>query len=673
MCHVRDIRQDGLENCLTGLGEIDRDTRTSTRRTPARQRSVYDLEQEWQQNWMAYREASQLPWDMFREGFTLTGYVPEDLDIGAIMSAVEGDMAIGLGGEIDQSAGLLHYAWQLREQGDKFGGAVLFAIVDDGLDPIEPLDVRRIQRIVGWEVLDRGEITPWWGRAGYNAAPEYYILSDVLAPPASGQAWKPLQAGAVIHASRLMVHRGQTLSRRAMRNRQWWGASVLERCERERRGVEEGTEYARTYADRASWMHVGIAGLNEMMGAQDADGNPIGEAMLATRLGQMRKHCRTLGIGFTDAGTPTTTDRNGKVHPGRNADTLASIQESSGNLESLVRLDLDQWQMGAGMPKSIAFGETPSGLHGGDNSGDWQSWQGTVRTQQNLWATPVLNWMLTLLFKSREGPTRGALPEQWMIDWNPLLVPSPKEVAEIAKLQADADEVRIRSLVAKADEVRTQRLINGDTDGPLTAPPPDDTIVDETGVGPALVGIATATLDGAVKVAAGEMPEAAFAIWLTSIDEVRYPPEKAAAYAAASAAGRIPAEIVAEAELEATVPTEDASGAEHPAPEPDEAEVAFSTDPRPTDLMPAAEIKAKLAEIQVSVSTRKITNLAREGRIRTWDNLGKLVHSFGEVRRMGESIDHAMRVRLVAEHHRLFAPAFGRPVCDPLALQDLAL
>src|SRR5690606_10217958 len=114
---------------------------------------------------------------------------------------------------------------------------------------------------------------------------------------------------------------------------------------------------------------------------------------------------------------------------------------------------------------------------------------------------------------------------------------SPMEKAELAKAQAEADNARIEPGVAKPVEVRQQRLVLGDTDGPLRA---SSTNIDdfETGLPPAQVGIATAMLEGAIAVAKGEISMEFYSGYLQSIDQRRFTPENANKLATAAAEAR---------------------------------------------------------------------------------------------------------------------------------------
>lgn len=518
-------RLDGLVNALTGLGDEDLDTRQATQRTAARWRTPAEYEQEWRQSWMANREISQRARDMFREGFDLEDLEPADLDLARIRSFVQGDLKTLPDGRLDTQKGLLWYARRWLEIGDKVGGSALMPILDDGLDPSRPLDVRRIQRVIGWEVFDRSEILPHWGTGSFTSKPTHYVLADVAQDLMSGKD-RTFRPGDVIHASRLFINPGRELSAREMRRRQGWGDSMLELLWNERRAAEEGAEYARTYMDRVSWLHMQIAGLTEMLEATDQNGNPIGEVALKTRMRTFRRLTRTLGMGITDGGVPEGKERTGETIPGRSPDKLESMAESVGDLPELVQMNLDHWQFGLGMPKTLAFGEAPGGLRGGDNAGDWQSWGGVIAADQDEKATPVMTWMLVITFASREGPTDGVIPTNFSIAWRPLTIPTPIEEIEIDKARAEVDGLRLAQKVITPAEVREQRIINGD-EGPLR--------VEESTDKPTLPidpSLAASIFAGAQAVTSGAIPVEFFAAWLHVTAPDLFPPRVAATLAA---------------------------------------------------------------------------------------------------------------------------------------------
>ncbi len=535
-------RQDGLVNLVTGLGDDELDLRLHTTRSPSYQRSVHEYETEWRDNAYAKREVSQVAGDIFREGLDLVDVKPDSIDLGQLDSWLEGDTTPNPNGSINRTRGLLWYARKTIEQGDKVGGSALMPITDDGMDPVHPLDWRRIQRIRGWVVFDRSEIMPYV-TDGMGTEPEYWMLSDVLTSASKGK----LRPGQVIHHTRLWRHKGVALSAREERLRQWWGASELDVNWDTRRAIEEGVSHANTYLWRASCIHMSLAGLNEMYGAIDPDtGEAIGTELINRRMRQFRQFMTSLGIVVTDGGRQGSTAADNQTPiEGRNPDKVESVVERTGDLIPIVELNRGEWQSGWGAPPEIAFGDQASPLRGGKNEGAWQSWQGTINQKRDdRDVVGLVNWMLTIAFASREGPTRGLIPKQWTQSWRSLIVPTASEKAEVAKLQAEADNERIEKGVAKAEEVRQQRIIMGDVEGQLRATEnPDDE--GAAVVPPAMVGIAEKILEGAIAVANGEITQEFYAAYLMAIDGERFTEEAAMEMAAKAAAGAKPGEVEA--------------------------------------------------------------------------------------------------------------------------------
>lgn len=500
-------RRDSLFNPQTGMGDGSPqtlDTRTRTRRKLDTWRSVDFWNAEWLQSWTARREVSQLANDLGRKGAKIEG-LPEWVDSSEVQEIIDADLDYRADGSIPRSPGHLHYIERLAETGDKAGGAVLLPLIVDGLDPIEPLDWRRIKRIDGWMVLDRSEVSPF-SYSGTSSVPEFYILSDVLAAPDhySGKRGKSilddghrLQPGDIIHRSRLAFNIGVQLSNREMRRRQWWGASKLELNMLARESLEYGDTQLATYIDRTVTMNFQIGGLNELRDKCDEQGVNIGQAEVEKHFRGVVQQTHGTGFAVTDGGSPNViAPIDGVptlVASGRNPDKIEQIVTPTDALVEINKYNRDQWQAGAGIPRSIAFGEAPAGLRGGKNEGDWQSWQGVVQHRQK-WATFVLKWMLSLEFAAKDGPTGGVPidPNSYKIIWNPLLTPTPKEEADIAQTWAEIDGRRQDQNVQRPDETREQRVVNGILTGPVPALEAD---ADGDDLTTSLIGIATNATD----------------------------------------------------------------------------------------------------------------------------------------------------------------------------------
>lgn len=103
-----------------------------------------------------------------------------------------------------------------------FGGAVIWPVVEDGMDPGEPFNLDRVTGLSRIDVLDRWRITP--EIADIDRPPEYYQYRNIR-----------------IHASRIFVMRGVTLTYEDQLAEQYYGASVLDSV------FDSLTQYADVY------------------------------------------------------------------------------------------------------------------------------------------------------------------------------------------------------------------------------------------------------------------------------------------------------------------------------------------------------------------------------------------------------------------------------------------
>jgi hypothetical protein len=199
-------RDGTLQEKIATLSEL-RATRGLCRVKPLFWNEIFEAIMETEELRIKYYRWLDPRADLFRERLTLMDCEPA-VDSKEVMSRLDGyPKTLPDGGLADQP-GLLWHARQLVARVDAVGWAGLCAIVDDGLDPVHPLDHRRIQRVVCWEILDRNEITP----RNFDGC-IYYTL------PITDEPNMQYQPGYVIHESRLRIFEAQKFLPREIRDR----------------------------------------------------------------------------------------------------------------------------------------------------------------------------------------------------------------------------------------------------------------------------------------------------------------------------------------------------------------------------------------------------------------------------------------------------------------------
>jgi phage-related protein (TIGR01555 family) len=111
----------------------------------------------------------------------------------------------------------------------------------------------------------------------------------------------------------------------------------------------------------------------------------------------------------------------------------------------------------AQMPVTLMMGQSPAGLNA-TGASDIRFFYDTIKAKQTKHLVPPLERVLTLIFKAKEGPTKGKEPEKWSIKPRPLWQLTEKEQAEVRKLQAETDEIYINSQVAAPEEIAISRF-----------------------------------------------------------------------------------------------------------------------------------------------------------------------------------------------------------------------
>jgi hypothetical protein len=526
------LRGDGLYNIVTGIGDELRDKSrwTTMQRVELGQSEVESL---YQCEAIAARIVDLPADDLTREGFTIDG--APGLDVKAVMSAIE---EIGRDCE-GRPTSIMRCLSDLHRWGDKYGGALLIAAVDDGLPPIEPLDLNRIDRVRGFVVVDRWDVSPI---SVGNGPPEAYQLSF-----SDGRLQEQ-----IVHASRVQKFTGFPLPYRRMRQRGWWGVSQYSRLWPRLRQYMTVHGYSETLLHNFTIRVFKIIGLLAARSGQDED-------LLRTRLRALDLGADILHGLFLDAGN--------EKRPGE--EFIQQTMSIAGWSDLLDRF-VNALVAATPIPRSRLLGETAGGLNSGSNSGETRSYYDWIGAKQDQLATPWLNWCLEILFAAKQGPTRGQRPPEWTIQWNPLWQPSEEEQARVRTANAQADQAYWTIGAVSADEIRKTRHelgsvghIEAETEDPdlgeLAAEPDGDGVVaEESAPGTEIKSVQSAALNGAQITSFLELA--------TAVAEGRIPKLTAVRFLPIAFPESIPDESAAAKLLE---PIVEGSDKPAPAPEPD--------------------------------------------------------------------------------------------------------
>lgn len=409
-------RIDGWVNVLTGWGLANRDKRSAGTFGQAVRLDKVTLEELYRGDAIAAKIVDVLPDDMVREGFALS--VGDDTALAqAIVEAV------------DDLHGLqtFHEAlvWSRL-----YGGAGVILGVDDGQEPDKPLNEGNIRAIRFLLALDRHQLRiasryedprePKYGE------PETYRLQPVL-----GSA---VNAGQTIHESRVLRFDGVPVPAQARLENEGWGDPVLCRLFNAIRGYANAHDFSLAILQDFSQGVLKLRGLAAKLAANDDQA--ILKRLQALDLG--RSTLRSLVLDEND-------EYERKATPVTGLDKIVEAAERRLCAET-------------GIPHTKLLGESPGASLGEGGDSESRDWYDLVAAEQEKKLRPPLTRLITLLLKSREGPTRGREPEQWSLSFRPLWQLDEMELAEIRSKQAAADRVYLEYGVLSPNEVAVSRF-----------------------------------------------------------------------------------------------------------------------------------------------------------------------------------------------------------------------
>ncbi len=291
-----------------------------------------------------------------------------------------------------------------------YGGALVVLGVQDGGMLEEPLNENAVKGIDFIRVYDRYRVSrlikytdPMDTRYGQT---ERYMVS-----PVNGNPYE-------VHESRCIVFQGEYVPDRLKELQDGWSASVLAKCwsQLQRFGVSH--QWAEKLLERAQQAVNKMDGMAQQLMAAN------GQKAVMDRLNILdmsRNILNTVAIDSKDEYTVTTSSFTG----------VPDILDRFATALSAV----------TGMPRTLLLGEQSKGLSGG-NEGDLQNWYSHIKQLQKTKLLAPVDRLVGLLVKAT------GLPENYLIEFEPLHVPSEKEEAETEKIEAEAKKIKAETMAA---------------------------------------------------------------------------------------------------------------------------------------------------------------------------------------------------------------------------------
>lgn len=412
-------RTDGWENVIFGLGGT-RDPSAYTSFAPRPQITDAMLEALYIQEHFAAKVIEALPSYVLRAGWDLQ--VPGDpkqaADARKAYAAREDELCA-----IEE---LAQGAWW----GRLFGGAVTWVGADDGRSAELPLDEGRIESVRFLHTFDRRDVIvqSYYGdpkHPKFRRPETYRVIPRVLAT-GSAFDFDLAAAGAIIHETRCIVWPGQPTTDTRRLELAGWDDSILERCWDALKQLGEDFGGKSLLLGRISQPVYKLVNLYKMIAGGE-------EATLRRRMAMLdasRSRARAILLD---------TDED-----------FINVTQPIAGVDSLIDKAILRVAAAADMPVTVLMGQSPAGMDATGES-DLEIWEAQGTAWRELVLRPRHERLAKILLSAKDGPTGGREPEHWSMVYRPLREASPRERAEVRKIEAETDATNIDKGVYSAD------------------------------------------------------------------------------------------------------------------------------------------------------------------------------------------------------------------------------
>lgn len=422
------VRADGLQNVLIGMG-TGRDKAQYTKTTATvflAQEELENLYGEWLPRRIVDIYADQATRKGFKVLFGGDGVKAEEVQ--GIEQVIE-DLYI------------LEHLNLAAKNARLYGGACLLLFIDDGRPAYMPVDKRNIRRIEDIECLDRWQIAPVINEENlydYSKATYYQIISgDLINQPQLSY----------IHKDRILRFDGDWLPYRIRQRNYGWGMSSLQTVYDSFRHYWTGLNSAATLLTEFDIFVHKVRGLAAMLAAGK-------ESSIRDRL-QVNDMSKSIYRGYA-----IDAEKEELEFISRNFGGIGEILEK-------LRVDI----IGASkIPHTVLFGESPSGL-GSTGRSEERDFAKTLADYQSVHFKRPIKKLMEMIMLSKEGPTKGELPESWRISFNPLFELNEREMADVRARVAAVDGRYIQLGVLSPKEVADARYGGSEWSMELTLDP----------------------------------------------------------------------------------------------------------------------------------------------------------------------------------------------------------
>lgn len=394
------VRDDGpYENVFLNVGNKG-DRSAYTRAVTPRLLQYTELEGLYEGDGFARRIIDLPAEEMVRAGYDIEG-IDEDSEIRAELEGIQA---------LEKLCDALRWS-------ALYGGSIVVMLINDGGTLEEPLVVEKAKSLEQLRVYDRWQVTHHQKYLDPNdmrfGKTQLYMVSPIEGTPYT------------VHESRCIVFDGTPVPDRIRERNDGWGASKLQQCYDQLTRFGMSHVWANALLERAQQAVHGIPELTNLLRS------PGGEALVRKRVDLVdmtRSINNTIVIDAAESYDLKSTPLSG----------VADILDRLGLALSAV----------TGMPEALLFGRQQGGLNSTGKS-DLENWYAKVGQMQNTILLPALDRLVQVQLH-----VMGRYVEDYLIKFNPLYVPSAKDIAETDYKRAQTFEILNNIGALDASEIR---------------------------------------------------------------------------------------------------------------------------------------------------------------------------------------------------------------------------
>jgi len=322
-----------------------------------------------------------------------------------------------------------------------YGGSAIFIGTDDPTRFDEPLDQARMRNVLYLHVLDRWELQP----ARFYEDPKHPKFgrpSHYHVHPNDSTVSKAIRS-VVVHETRLIIFGGLVTTKRKLIEEQYWGQSVLVRA------YTAIKQYGGALASVLALMADASQGVYKIKGLMSIIKGGNGDALI-TRMKAQERLRSSLNAILLDS-------------DGESYDRVAQPLTELGNLVDRFMINVGS---AAVMPATEIFGRSAAGLNAtGEN--DTRSWYKQGDNLRRKKIKPAIEQILRLVFRSSNGPTKGAEPAIWKVAFPSLWTPTAAEKATIKKTKVETALLGLDGQVLTPHQVARNLFSGSEWDGEI--------------------------------------------------------------------------------------------------------------------------------------------------------------------------------------------------------------